>query len=279
MKAPGDIDTAWRMDIEALRTSVRRRESLLVGLSGGVDSALVAYLAHEQLGTGAIAVTAVSPSLSDDERESACRVAGEIGIRHILVETHEMDDPEYLKNDEKRCYRCKLELSSVLLKKAKEMGISTVAIGVNATDLSDYRPGIAAARSEGIWFPLAECGIEKEGVRAIAGFVGLSVHDRPSNACLSSRIQYGQIIDERTLRAVADAEAHIHSLGMNGVRVRVHGTLARIEVGREDIERMSAPGIREATIAKLKVLGFLYVTLDLEGFRSGSMNLQLTSNR
>ncbi len=264
--------------LEVLRTSVRDKHSMLIGLSGGVDSALLAYIAHEQLREGAVAVTAVSASLSSEEKECARAVAEEIGIRHIFVETNEMDDPLYLKNDGMRCYRCKIGLSSALHSKAAELGISTVAIGVNKSDFSEYRPGIAAARSEGIWFPLAECGMEKETIRAAARELGLSVHDRPSNACLSSRIQYGQTIDERTLRAVADAEAHLHGLGIKNVRVRVHGTLARIEIGAEDTERFSLAGVRESTVAKLKSLGFIYVTLDMEGFRSGSMNLSLRNS-
>ncbi len=262
-----------------LRASINNRHSILVGLSGGVDSALVAYVAHEQLGDSAVAVTALSPSLSDEEKECARSVAAEIGIMHRFVETHEMEDPVYLRNDERRCYRCKIELSTVLRRKASELGLSTVALGVNKSDFSDYRPGIAAARSEGVWFPLVECGMEKDAVRAAAREVGLSVHDRPSNACLSSRIQYGQPIDERTLRAVAEGEAYLHRMGMKSVRVRVHGPLARIEVGTEDIGCFSLPSLREDTVAKFKSLGFLYVTLDMEGFRSGSMNIALTNNR
>lgn len=270
---------AYSASLEALRAAIRSRHAVLVGLSGGVDSALVASVAREQLGDRAVAVTAVSPSLSPEEKESALRIASEIGIRHMLVETHEMDDPAYLRNDERRCYRCKTELSSVLLGKAAELGIATVAIGVNTSDFDEYRPGIAAARSAGIWFPLAECGMEKETVRSMAGEMGISVHDRPSNACLSSRIQYGQTIDAQTLKSVAEAETYLHGLGLKSVRVRVHGSLARIEVAGGDIERLSIPELRDGIVARLKSLGFLYVTLDLEGYRSGSMNKTLRSSR
>ncbi len=270
---------AYSASLETLRAAIRSRHAVLVGLSGGVDSALVASVAREQLGDRAVAVTAVSPSLSPEEKESALRIASEIGIRHMLVETHEMDDPAYLRNDERRCYRCKTELSSVLLGKAAELGIATVAIGVNTSDFDEYRPGIAAARSAGIWFPLAECGMEKETVRSMAGEMGISVHDRPSNACLSSRIQYGQTIDAQTLKSVAEAETYLHGLGLKSVRVRVHGSLARIEVAGGDIERLSIPELRDGIVARLKSLGFLYVTLDLEGYRSGSMNKTLRSSR
>ena len=274
-----NTDIAYSASLEALRAAIRSRHTLLIGLSGGVDSALVASVAREQLGDRAVAVTAVSPSLSPEEKESALRIASEIGIRHMFVETHEMDDPAYLRNDERRCYRCKIELSSVLLGKAAELGIATVAIGVNTSDFDEYRPGIAAARSAGIWFPLAECCMEKETVRAMAGEMGISVHDRPSNACLSSRIQYGQAIDAQTLKSVAEAETYLHGLGLKSVRVRVHGALARIEVAGGDIERLSIPELRDGIVARLKSLGFLYVTLDLEGYRSGSMNKTLRSSR
>ncbi|MBX8634039.1 MAG: ATP-dependent sacrificial sulfur transferase LarE [Thermoplasmata archaeon] len=276
-----DTGTENRLEnaIARLRSTVISLESAVIGLSGGVDSALVAFIAREQLGDRAVAVTAISPSLSSEELESAVNVASEIGIRHLTVATGETEMEAYLRNDSMRCFHCKKELASVLKKVAEREGARSVLLGVNKSDFGDFRPGIRAAEEEGLLFPLAMCGIEKDDVRRIAGLLGLSVHSRPSNACLSSRIQYGQRLDMSVLRSVEEAERYIRGLGFRNVRVRVHDRIARVEIDAGDMERAASPAIREGIVSRLKALGFGYVVLDLEGFRSGSMNLPLRNSR
>jgi uncharacterized protein len=261
-----------------LRRTVLCLGSAVIGLSGGVDSALVAFIAREQLGDRAVAVTAISPSLSADELESAVKVASEIGIRHLKVSTLEMENEAYVRNDTARCFHCKKELASVLKRVAEQEGVRAVLLGVNKSDFGDFRPGIRAAEEEGLLFPLAACGIEKDDVRRMARSLGLSVHSKPSNACLSSRIQYGQRIELSTLRSVEEAERFLHGMGFTNVRVRVHGSVARLEVDAGDMARIASPEMREGIVARLKSLGFTYVVLDLEGFRSGSMNLSLRNS-
>lgn len=263
--------------VSNLMQYIKRLDSTVIGLSAGVDSALLASVAFKALGRKAVAVTAVSPSLSARDRDLAAANATEIGIRHVFLETHEVGMEEYARNDPMRCFHCKVELSTALRSFAERENISSVVLGVNATDAGDFRPGIRAAAENGILFPLRECNLGKEEVRHIARTMGLSAHDRPSNSCLSSRVEYGQRIDSRLLGMVENAEQQLIDMGMHNVRVRVHGTVARIEVDPEMLPLLIS---RRSEIAdRFKSLGFLYVTLDLEGFRSGSMNLQLRSSQ
>ena len=271
----GDGSPASKLDL--LRESVRRRGSIVIGLSAGVDSALLAKVSFMELGSSAVAVTAVSPSLSSHDRELASENAREIGIRHVLIETNEMEKQSYTANDSTRCFHCKTELSAELWSFARRENFSSVALGVNASDAADFRPGIRAAQESGMCFPLKECGVTKDEVRELARQLGLSAHDRPSNSCLSSRVQYGQKIDERTLRMVEEAEDVLRRLGVRNFRVRVHGNVARIEVDASSLPSIVEEGARKEIVERFRAIGFLYVALDLEGFRSGSMNLPIRS--
>ncbi len=271
------IQDALSVKLNVLREYVRGKGSIVVGLSAGVDSALLAKVSHMELGEQAVAVTAVSPSLSLHDRTQAAQNAKEIGVRHVFLETREMDNARYTANDAMRCFHCKAELAAELWSFAGREGISSVALGVNASDGDDYRPGIRAAAESGICFPLKECGITKDEVREMAKSLGLSAHDRPSNSCLSSRIQYGQKIDMRVLQMVEQAEEILRSLGFRNVRVRVHGNMARIEVDADALHLLVEEKARKEIVERFRAIGFSYVTLDLEGFRSGSMNLSLRS--
>ncbi len=263
--------------------SRRRVESLIKGLdrvlvafSGGIDSTLVLRVAHQQLGARAVAVTAVSPSLAQNDLADAQRLAGEIGVRHALLQSGEMNDPRYRKNDPQRCYFCKTNVYEALIGYAGREGYSWILDGTNADDLGDHRPGLRAAREQGVRSPLQECGMGKEQIRTWARELGLSNWDRPANACLSSRIPYGSEVTPEKLAQVEAAEAALRALGFTKFRVRHHGQVARIEVANEDLPRAVAEG--ESITAAVRAAGFQYVTLDLAGFRSGSMNEALRAN-
>ena len=247
-------------------------EGVVVAFSGGVDSSLVAAAAAGALGDRAIAVTAVSASLPPGELGDARRIAGEIGIAHRTVRTWETDKPEYLANGLDRCYHCKSELYDTLGALAAEEGFSFVASGANADDLGDFRPGLRAAAEREVRHPLVETGFAKADVRLVSASLGLRVAEKPASACLSSRIQFGVTITVEELSKVGRAEQALKALGFEQVRVRVHGDLARVEVERGELDRASDPAVRRQIVEGLKGLGYRYVTLDLEGFRSGSMN-------
>lgn len=270
-------DESIASKLTSVRSLVSGLGSTIVGLSAGVDSSLIAKIAFMELGDRAIAVTAISPSLSARDRELAEGNAREIGIRHYLLETHELEREEYVRNDPMRCFHCKEELSSILWDFARKEKVSSVLLGVNASDAADFRPGIRAAAESGMIFPLRECGISKEEVRSMARMLGISAHDRPSNSCLSSRVEYGQRIDVRVLGMIESAEQMLMDIGLDSVRVRVHGSVARIEVDSRQLPLLI--GRRGEIVEHFKALGFLYITLDLEGFRSGSMNLGIRSSR
>jgi uncharacterized protein len=245
---------------------------VVVALSGGTDSSLVAAVAARTLGDRALAVTAVSPSLPPGEADAARRVAAEIGILHRLVRTREIEDPRYLANGLDRCYRCKTELYDRLRSVADDAGDATVLSGANADDLLDFRPGLRAAAEHGVRHPLVEAGMGKAEVRAAARTLGLSTWDKPASACLSSRIAFGERITVEELSKVGRAERLLHELGFSSCRARVHGDLVRIEVDAVDVPRLAETQVRERVVRGLKDLGYRFVTLDLEGFRSGSMN-------
>ncbi len=264
--------------LHSLRSLLRNKGGIVIGLSAGVDSSLLAKVAFDELGDKAVAVTAASPSLSSADRLLASGNAREIGIRHVFVETSEFENPEYRKNDAMRCYHCKAELSSALWAFARKEGLPAVALGVNSSDEGDFRPGIRAAAESGICFPLLECAIGKQEVREMAKALGLSAHDRPSNSCLSSRIQYGQVIDAKSLLMVEGAEEVLRDHGFRNVRVRLHGNVARIEVDSEFLSQLVEEKTRKEIAERFRSLGFAYVTLDLEGFRTGSMNLSLRNS-
>ena len=266
------------MTTDAIRKLDRLHETLaatggvVVAYSGGSDSTLVAAVAARTLGDRALAITAVSPSLAPGEAEEARRVAAELGIAHRTVRTREAERPEYLANGTDRCYHCKTELYDVLASVAAEAELSVVMSGANVDDLGDFRPGLVAAAEHGVRHPLIEVAMTKSDVREAARELALSTWDKPASACLASRIPFGVTIKVEELSKVGRAERLLKDLGFAQCRVRVHGDVARIEVDVADVQRLAAPGVRQSVVESLHALGYRYVTLDLEGFRSGSMN-------
>lgn len=257
---------------QAIVQDFEERGGAVVAFSGGVDSAVVAALAHRALGDAALAVTADSETLPLGEREAAERVAAEIGIRHRVIEISELEEPSFAENPEDRCYYCRRGLIRNLKEIAEQKGVSTVADGTNADDLGGHRPGFEAVKEEGVFSPLVEHDVSKKEVRNIARVLGLSVAEKPSLACLSSRIPYGEEITEEKLEKIAKAEEFLNThYGFQQLRVRMHGDdLARIEVTPPERD-IVAQGMDEIAM-KMKHIGFLYVTLDLQGYREGAMD-------
>jgi len=264
-----DLDTKRQRLLETLRSY----KSCAVAFSGGVDSAVVAHAAHEALGDRAVAVTAVSPSLAEGELDGAKQLARQIGIRHVVIETSEMQQAGYRRNAPDRCYHCKTELYSQIDPMLERLGAETIVAGVNADDLGDYRPGLIAAGEHRVRTPLADCKIDKSDVRELARKWSLPVWDKPATPCLSSRVAYGEEVTPERLRMIDAAEQYLRGLGLAEVRVRYHrGDMARLEVAASALEAICKGEVREPLVAKLRALGFKFVTLDLEGFRSGSLN-------
>ncbi|MDQ4026348.1 MAG: ATP-dependent sacrificial sulfur transferase LarE [Actinomycetota bacterium] len=257
---------------KVLEETLAGYRAVVVAFSGGVDSAFLTAVAHEVLGPAALAVTAVSPSLARRELKAAEDLARGYRWNHRLVETHEVERPEYARNAPDRCYWCKHELFEVLAPIAAEAG-AEIAVGTNADDLGDHRPGLRAARERDVRSPLVDAGIGKPDVRALAARMGLPVSDKPASPCLASRFAYGVEVTPERLRRVDAAEEIVRALGFEVLRVRDHGDLARIEVPAEDLPRAAAA--RAELHRELAGLGFRFVTLDLGGFRSGSLNAVL----
>jgi uncharacterized protein len=258
--------------LDALHEWFGPLDHVVVAYSGGTDSTLVAAVAARALGERSLAVTAVSPSLPPGELEEARSVAGRLGFRHRAVRTRETERPEYLANGVDRCYHCKTELYDVLGLVAEEAGGSTVVSGANLDDLGDYRPGLRAAEEHGVRHPLVEVGLSKADVREAARTLGIPTWDKPASACLSSRIAFGVTISVEELSKVGRAERVLKDLGFRQCRVRVHDDLVRIEVEAGDVARLAMPGVRDGVVDAIRALGYRYVTLDLQAFRSGSMN-------
>jgi uncharacterized protein len=255
-------------DLVALRRRLRELAPVVVAFSGGADSAFLAYVANDELGDDARAVTAVSPSLAPEERDDCVALAHEWNLRWREVHTDELDDPAYVANDGERCFHCKSALMDAL-----DAFPGTKLLGTNVDDLGDHRPGQRAAAQRGAQFPLVDAGFTKGDVRALSRELGLRTWDKPAAACLSSRLPYGTQVTLGTLRTVADAESNLKRLGFTDLRVRHYGDLARLEIGRDEID--AAYERRDEVVAAVKAAGYRYVTLDLEGLRSGNLNAAL----
>lgn len=260
---------------EKLFSVLRGLDRVLVAYSGGTDSAYLAWAASRVLGDGAVAVTADSASIPASHKRDAEDFARQWKIRHEYIETREFDNPDYVRNDPDRCFHCKDELFRRLEEVGRERGVSNIIYGVNVDDLGDYRPGQNAAKLHEVKAPLVEAGLTKAEIRELSRQAGLPTWDRPASACLSSRIPYGTPVTPENIRKVETGEEALKALGFRQFRVRFHGELVRIEVAREELERALTLQMAQAFTNIFKPLGFLYVTLDLEGYRQGSLNAVL----
>lgn len=258
-----------------LRERLRSLGRLLVAYSGGVDSGFLVWAAYRELGDRMLAVMADSPSMARSQKRDAEAFAGEHGIPLEIINTGEMERPEYLRNDAARCYHCKDELFTAMEEYRQHQGFEAIAYGVNLDDQGDYRPGQQAARQHHVAAPLLEAGLTKQDIRDLASRAGLRIWNKPASACLSSRLGYGRPVTREALSAVEHGEEALHHLGFRQVRVRHHGEIARLEIAREELPRAMTMEMAAELTRIFKALGFSYVTLDLEGFRSGSMNVLL----
>jgi uncharacterized protein len=263
-------ETAAKMLV--LEARLKQLGKLMVAYSGGVDSAFLAGTAHRVLGDNMLAVLADSASLARRDMEQACVFAQSLGMPLQVVETQELDKPEYARNDANRCFHCKDELFATMKTLGSRLGFASIAYGMNADDTKDYRPGQRAAREHDVLAPLAEAGLTKLEVRALAKAAGYPLWDRPAAPCLSSRVEYGRTVTREVLEQVEKAEESMRQLGFRELRVRHHGELARVEIARNELPRALSMEMFDAITTALKQVGFQYVTLDTTGFRSGSLN-------
>ncbi len=262
---------------ERLHDGLRRLESLLVAFSGGADSAYLAWAAHSALGTRALAVTALSPSFSAHDRKHVEGFVRHAGLRHEFIETREFENPLYVANNPDRCYHCKNELFAGMERLAAERGVAALAYGINADDTRDFRPGHRAAAEHKVLAPLLSAGLTKAEIRLLSRRAGLPTWDRPASACLSSRVPYGTPVTPGRLARIEQGEAVLREFGFRQFRVRDHGELARIEIAPEELPRALDTEMVRALAGRFKPLGFTYVTLDLEGYRQGSLNALLVT--
>jgi pyridinium-3,5-biscarboxylic acid mononucleotide sulfurtransferase len=262
--------------LDRLRQGLASYESALVAFSGGVDSSFLVRVAHDVLGARLTALTSVSPTNPEADTAEAVRLARVLGVRHVVVESNELEVPGYAANPTNRCYLCKDRLYDVCAAAARERGIAAILDGVNVDDLGDYRPGLRAADEHGIRHPLVEADLRKAELRELSRALGLATWDRPASPCLSSRFPYGTAITVERLRMVARSEDALRALGFREVRVRFHGDVARIEVGRAELPRLLDPAVEARVAEAVRAAGFRSVTVDREGFRSGKLNAGVT---
>ncbi|HEY1266040.1 MAG TPA: ATP-dependent sacrificial sulfur transferase LarE [Candidatus Binatia bacterium] len=251
---------------------VAAADNLLVAFSGGVDSTFLLKVAHQTLGERAVGLTAASPTAPPGELESAAELAHLIGCRHIVIDSHELDNPSFTENPVNRCFFCKDELYRICREQAAQLGFSVIADGTNLDDLKDHRPGLKAAKEQRIRHPLVEAGMTKDDIRRLSRDFGLPTWDKPAIACLTSRFPYGVEINLERLGKIAACEKTLKELGFREFRVRYHEDLVRIEAGAAEIDRLLDRGTRAAIVTRFKEIGFTYVSVDLEGYRTGSMN-------
>jgi pyridinium-3,5-biscarboxylic acid mononucleotide sulfurtransferase len=260
---------------QLLEELLRATGRVLIAYSGGVDSAYLAWVAHQQLGSNMLALIADSPSLARTQLADAIAFAREQQIPLEVISTSELDRPDYVRNDGQRCFHCKDELFAAMENLRAARGFDVIAYGVNQDDQGDFRPGQQAAQQHNVAAPLLQAGLTKADIRALAREAGLRVCDKPASACLSSRIEYGREVTREALAVVEAGEDAIRALGFRQFRVRHHGDIVRIEIAREEMDKALSPAVAAQFAAIFKALGFKFVTLDLEGFRSGSMNALL----
>src|SRR5271165_2661804 len=270
----GSID-ALNAKAQRLREQLRGLGRLLVAYSGGVDSSFLAWAAHREMGENMLAVLADSPSLARSQMRDAVAFAQEQSMPLTIIQTLEMERPEYRQNDASRCFFCKDELFTVMEEFRSQNEFDIIVYGVNADDQGDHRPGQQAARQHGVAAPLLDAGLTKHDIRELARLAGLRIWDKPASACLSSRIEYGRPVTSEALQVVEQGEAALRRMGFRQFRVRHHGDIVRIEIARDELPRALSPDMAVEFTRIFKALGFSYVTLDLEGFRSGSMNAVL----
>lgn len=268
-----------REKLAYLRASLESLGRAVVAFSGGVDSTFLLRIAADALGDRVTALTAISPSIPEEDRGRAKRLAAAFGVRQLVIESRELEDPNYASNPANRCYFCKNELYRICAEQARALRVPAILDGTNVDDLADHRPGRKAAAEQGIKSPLVEAGLTKAEIRLLSRELGLETWDQPSSPCLSSRIPYGTPVTPEALARIHACERFLRERGFRDVRVRHHDSLARIEIGKPELDRFHDPDLRAQVIAHFKAAGYVYVTLDLEGFRSGSGNEALRRER